>query len=83
MNCGESPPRIGTCPRNNQKESWPLLLFLHGAGERGSNLEVVKKHGPPKLIEAGQPFPFIVASPQCPELRQAGIVRLVIATEAG
>jgi len=31
----------------------PLLIFLHGAGERGDNLELVKKHGPPKLIEAG------------------------------
>ncbi|MDM4014811.1 prolyl oligopeptidase family serine peptidase [Roseiconus lacunae] len=43
----------------------PLLLFLHGAGERGSKLEQVKKHGPPKLIEAGQKLPFIVVSPQC------------------
>ena len=50
----------------DQKESWPLLLFLHGAGERGDNLELVKKHGPPKLIEAGKDFPFIVVSPQCP-----------------
>jgi len=53
----------------DQKDSWPLLLFLHGAGERGNNLELVKKHGPPKLIEAGQQFPFIVVSPQCPEGR--------------
>jgi predicted peptidase len=50
----------------DQKESWPLLLFLHGAGERGNNLDLVKKHGPPKLIEAGKGFPFIVVSPQCP-----------------
>lgn len=50
----------------DQKESWPLLLFLHGAGERGDNLELVKKHGPPKLIDAGQEFPFVVVSPQCP-----------------
>jgi predicted peptidase len=49
------------------KESWPLLLFLHGAGERGDDLELVKKHGPPKLIEAGKEFPFIVVSPQCPK----------------
>ena len=54
----------------DQKESWPLLLFLHGAGERGDNLELVKKHGPPKLIEAGQDFPFIVVSPQCPRDRR-------------
>lgn len=51
----------------DQKPSWPLLLFLHGAGERGDNLDLVKKHGPPKLIEAGQQFPFIVVSPQCPK----------------
>ncbi len=43
---------------------WPLLVFLHGAGERGNDLELVKIHGPPKLIEAGKKMPFIVASPQ-------------------
>jgi predicted peptidase len=53
-------------PKDYEKqESWPLLLFLHGAGERGSDLELVKKHGPPKLIAAGKDFPFIVVSPQC------------------
>jgi predicted peptidase len=49
-----------------QQDSWPLLLFLHGAGERGDDLERVKVHGPPKLIAAGKEFPFIVVSPQCP-----------------
>jgi predicted peptidase len=49
-----------------QKPSWPLMLFLHGAGERGNDLNVVKKHGPPKLIDQGKQFPFIVVSPQCP-----------------
>lgn len=44
---------------------WPLIVFLHGSGERGDNLEALKKHGPPKLIAAGQKFPAIVASPQC------------------
>ncbi len=47
--------------------SSPLLLFLHGAGERGDNLDAVKIHGPPKLIEVGQALPFIVVSPQCPK----------------
>jgi predicted peptidase len=47
-------------------QKWPVMLFLHGAGERGDDLNVVKKHGPPKLIEAGKEFPFIVVSPQCP-----------------
>lgn len=47
-------------------QKWPVLLFLHGAGERGNDLNLVKKHGPPKLIEAGKDLPFIVVSPQCP-----------------
>ena len=45
---------------------WPLVVFLHGAGERGDQLANVAKHGPPKLAAAGQKFPFLLASPQCP-----------------
>jgi predicted peptidase len=52
-----------------QQPAWPVLLFLHGAGERGEDLQAVKKHGPPKLIDQGQAFPCIVVSPQCPEGR--------------
>ena len=43
-----------------------LLLFLHGAGERGCDLSLVKKHGPPLLIERGRDLPFVVVAPQCP-----------------
>lgn len=54
-------------PKNyEQKDKFPLLLFLHGASERGNDLNLVKKHGPTKLIEQGKEFPFIVVSPQCP-----------------
>jgi len=45
---------------------WPVVIFLHGSGERGEDLELVKKHGPPKLVAAGKQFPFILVSPQCP-----------------
>ena len=48
------------------RRRWPMVLFLHGAGERGNRLSLVCKHGPPKLIEAGKDLPFIVVSPQCP-----------------
>ncbi|HON93021.1 MAG TPA: prolyl oligopeptidase family serine peptidase [Sedimentisphaerales bacterium] len=51
---------------DNQDQKWPVMLFLHGAGERGSDLNKVKVHGPPKLIEQGKDLPFIVVSPQCP-----------------
>ncbi len=49
------------------QDKWPLILFLHGAGERGNDLEKVKIHGPPKLVENGKNLPFIVISPQCPK----------------
>jgi predicted peptidase len=49
-----------------KKESGsPLLLFLHGAGERGNNLPIVKKHGPPKIVDSKTDFPFLTVSPQC------------------
>ncbi|MEW6235322.1 MAG: prolyl oligopeptidase family serine peptidase [Candidatus Omnitrophota bacterium] len=54
---------------------WPMILFLHGAGERGSNLTAVKTHGPPKYVDntvyltrgiLPQVYQFIIVSPQCP-----------------
>jgi len=47
------------------REQRPLLLFLHGAGERGEDLALVRKHWPVKAVEKGQAFPFIVLAPQC------------------
>lgn len=49
----------------SQKE-WPLVLFLHGSGECGNELEMVKKNGPPKYADE-KPYPFILVSPQAPE----------------
>jgi predicted peptidase len=49
----------------DKTKRWPLMIFLHGAGERGSNLEQVKTHGPPKIVEGGKAFPFVLISPQC------------------
>ena len=48
------------------KTRWPLILFLHGAGERGTNLSKVAVHGPPRLAKQGRDFPFILVSPQSP-----------------
>src|SRR5262249_17274322 len=46
---------------------WPLLLFLHGSGERGTNVWNAATHGPPQRITNGWDSPFIVVSPQCPD----------------
>jgi len=46
---------------------FPLMLFLHGSGERGDDLDLVKKHGPPSFLDDTTDFPFVVASPQCHE----------------
>ncbi|MCK4465789.1 MAG: alpha/beta hydrolase [Bacteroidales bacterium] len=51
--------------KQNDEKKWPLILFLHGAGERGNDLDLVKKHGPPKIVEQ-KDLPFIIVSPQCP-----------------
>lgn len=48
------------------KKDFPLILFLHGAGERGDDLDLVKIHGIPKIVDQQKDFPFIAISPQCP-----------------
>jgi predicted peptidase len=45
----------------------PLLLFLHGAGERGSDLKALTDTALPKHIEEGMELPFVTVCPQCPE----------------
>jgi predicted esterase len=66
-------------PPDYDKDStthWPLLLFLHGSGERGSDLNAVKIWGPLAWIEKGHPQPMIVIEPQCPEEEWWDPVRL-------
>ncbi len=59
---------------NNNSNKYPIVIFLHGLGERGANttdiadlkagIGRVEKNGPPKHIKNGTEFPFIVISPQ-------------------
>ena len=46
---------------------FPLILFLHGSGECGTDLNLVKKHGVPRVAPLRKNFPFIVLAPQCPK----------------
>ena len=50
----------------NTKEKKPLLVFLHGSGERGSDIEKVKVHGPFKYLKNNELDSYVLA-PQCPE----------------
>lgn len=45
---------------------WPMVLYLHGIGESGNNLEKVLRFGPPRLMTQGRELPCIVVSPQLP-----------------
>lgn len=36
---------------NDRERKWPLLLFLHGAGESHPPIDKIRKHGPPKLLD--------------------------------
>lgn len=47
-------------------DGYPLLLFLHGSGERGNDFELIKKWGPPSFLDDTTDFPLMVVSPQCP-----------------
>ncbi len=53
-------------PNDYLTKKYPLVLFLHGAGERGTNLKDIEIHGLPKLVRNGKKFPFIIIAPQCP-----------------
>lgn len=49
----------------NVKDKLPLMVFLHGSGERGDNLEMVKAHSPftyKNLIKES----VAILAPQCP-----------------
>src|SRR5690606_7914297 len=55
---------------DSEEQRWPVMLFLHGNGQRGNgldDLDYVLRHGP--LTEAWlqkRPLPFIIISPQLP-----------------
>ncbi|MFN3190336.1 MAG: prolyl oligopeptidase family serine peptidase [Aureliella sp.] len=50
-------------------DKYPLVIFLHGAGERGDNNSAQLKHGMPDFCrdEVRQKFPCYVLAPQCPK----------------
>ncbi len=49
------------------KKDYPLIVFLHGAGERGEDLSKVSVHGPLNYINQGNKIDAVILAPQCPE----------------
>lgn len=47
-------------------KGFPLIVYLHGAGERGEPFEKVYRHSLPRYIQAGESFPAVILVPQCP-----------------
>ncbi len=62
---------------SSSNELFPLLLFLHGSGERGNDLNLLKRNGLPSFLDNKTDFPFIVISPQCPDNRNWDVQNLL------
>jgi predicted peptidase len=52
------------------KEKVPLVLFLHGAGERGDDNQAQLKNGVKAFLDAQSRYPSFVVVPQCPQKAQ-------------
>lgn len=61
----ELPYRILLPENYNPKTKYPLVMFLHGAGERGSDNEAQLVHGSSLFLSKQSEFPAIVVFPQC------------------
>jgi len=58
-------PYLLYLPENLEaQEEWPLIVFLHGRGEGGDDLELVHLWGVPKYLDEGNELPAIVYVPQ-------------------
>ena len=55
-------------PKYDASAKWPLVVFLHGAGERGEDLEQVRRTTLPRMVEHdnGRHWGFVLLSPHCP-----------------
>lgn len=62
--------------KNAKDTKWPLMIFLHGSGERGEDIARVKVHGPPKHAERNPDFPFILISPLLPAEQDWDLAKL-------
>ncbi len=48
---------------DDPEQTWPLIIFLHGSGDRGDNLFLLAKASPFMMIREHGPLPFIIVAP--------------------
>ena len=54
--------------RRNDHKLWPIILFLHGRGERGEEGMWQTQIGLPEAVrDHPERWPFIIVMPQCPQ----------------
>lgn len=46
-------------------QKWPLILFLHGLGEQGDDLELLKNNPLPKTLDEQRDFPLLLCHRNC------------------
>lgn len=79
----------------NREQTWPLIAFLHGAGERGHDVWTLTRQGLPRLLAGGDALSaterplaaqlrdrWIVVAPQCPEHEVWNETRLLALLDA-
>ena len=64
IKCGKDKLGFMVYTPDKMSENMPVLLFLHGIGERGANLELIEKYALPKYLNRID-IPYIVIAPQC------------------
>lgn len=53
---------------SEEGDAYPLLYFMHGSGERGTDLDRLETATLPQFIKKGLELPFVTVCPQCEEM---------------
>ena len=66
VKCFEKMQYVVSFPRQYREgNKYPIIIFLHGAGSRGENIDLLLDNPYFKLTEEHQEFPYITIAPQC------------------
>jgi pimeloyl-ACP methyl ester carboxylesterase len=62
-------PYLSSLPKGYEADigkKWPLVIYLHGGSDRGTDLNRLYSSGIPDQVYRGREFPFIMLAPQLP-----------------